>query len=111
MKKVPNTTIKVACEEDSNELIGIFYQDQRMAELFKNYPEVVIFDATYRLNDRRMPLFVMMVIDGMGESELASLFIIESENKLSVGLMLEFFKESNANWEKIKVVISKYFNF
>lgn len=106
MQKVEGATIKVAYDED-NELIGIYYQDARMAALFDKFPEVIIYDATYRLNDRRMPLFVMLVVDGAGESEVASLWIIKSESKVCAETILEFFKECNRNWTKIKVVISK----
>lgn len=78
-----------------------------MAALFDKFPEVIIYDATYRLNDRRMPLFVMLVVDGAGESEVATLWIIKSESKVCAETMLDFFKECNRNWTKIKVVISK----
>lgn len=53
MQNIPGVKIKVAYD-DENQLIGIFFQDARMAALFEKYPEVVIFDATYRLNDRRI---------------------------------------------------------
>lgn len=64
MEKIPGAKIKVSVDEN-NQLIGIFFQDERMARIFEKYPEVVIFDATYRLNNRRMPLFIMLAIDGL----------------------------------------------
>lgn len=77
MRQVPGAKIDVAYDED-NELIGVYYQDARMAALFESYPEIVVFDATYKLNDRRMPLFLMMIIDGAGETEVACVWIIRS---------------------------------
>lgn len=79
-----------------------------MAAIFDRYPEVVLFYATYRLNDRRMPLSLMLVIDGEGETEVACFWLTKSENKQAAEAMLDSFKRHNENWEKIKVVISKY---
>lgn len=47
MEKIPGAKIKVAVYETNNELIGIFFQDERMSLIFEKYPENVIFDATY----------------------------------------------------------------
>ena len=41
-----------------------------------SYPEVLFIDATYKLNDLRMPLYVLMAIDGNGESEIVCLWIV-----------------------------------
>lgn len=80
-----------------------------MAAIFDRYSEVVLFDATYKLNDRRMPLFLMLVIDGAGETEVACLWLIKSENKQAAESMLDSFKLHNEKWNQIKVVISKLF--
>lgn len=106
IKKIPGAKVKVAVDEN-NDLLGIYYQDERMAKLYQMYPELVIFDATYKLNDRRMPLFLMLIVDGAGESEVICFWIIKSENKQSVEAMFDAFKEFNENWEETKVVISK----
>lgn len=106
MKKIPGAKIKVAVDE-SNDLLGIYYQDERMAAIYKMYPELIIFDATYKLNDRRMPLFLMLIVDGAGETEVICYWIIKSENQQSTEAMLDAFKEYNEDWNKTKVVISK----
>lgn len=107
MRKVPGAKIDVAYDQN-NELIGVYYQDARMAALFESYPEIIVFDTTYKLNDRRMPLFLMMIVDGAGETEVACLWIIRSDSKAAAESMLDAFKSHNENWSKIKVVISKY---
>lgn len=63
MKKIPNATIRVAVNEN-NEFLSVYFQDARMKEIFHYYPELVIFDATYKLNNRRIPLFIWLAIDG-----------------------------------------------
>lgn len=100
MKSVPNSKVHIAVNEN-NELQSIFFQDERMAAIFDKYPEVVIFDATYKLNNRRMPLFIMLAIDGEGNSEIACLFFIRSESREALFPMMEHFKKEKPAWEKI----------
>lgn len=102
MEKVPDAKIEISKDDEDN-LIGIFFQDSRMAGLFDKYPELLIFDATYRLNNRRMPLFVMLVVDGNGESEIACLWVIRSELRAAASTMLDAFKKFSPKWEKIDV--------
>ncbi len=104
MRKVPDATIKVAVNR-GNELLSIYFQDKRMKQLFESYPELIIFDATYKVNNRRMPLFVLLVVDGNGESEIACLWIIKSESREALTPMLVCFKEQNPNWIKVQVLL------
>ena len=39
------------------------------------FPELLLVDATYKLNNLRMPLYLMMCVDGNGNSEIISLFL------------------------------------
>lgn len=106
MKQIPNARIKVVVNE-SNELVGIYFQDERMAKLFEKYPEVlIIIDATYKLNNRSVPLFILLVVDGNGESEIACLWFIKSESKESISPLVDAFKELNESWSQTKVIIS-----
>lgn len=97
---------EVIVSGETNELEGIFIQDERMRMYFDLYPEVVIMDATYKLNDRRMPLFMILVIDGNGESQIAAIFILKSENYAIVSQMLAKFKSLNPNHILIKVILA-----
>lgn len=106
LEKYDGIVADIMLSEETNTLEGIFIQDQRMQNYFERYPEVVIMDATYKLNDRRMPLFVMVIIDGNGESQIGALFLLKSENYLIVKQMLEKFKSLNPAHEKIKTVLS-----
>lgn len=105
MGKIPNARVKVVIN-DSNELTGIYFQDERMAKLFDKYPEVLLIDATYKLNNRGVPLFVLLVIDGNGESEIAGLWFIKSESIETISPLVDAFKELNESWTKTKVIIS-----
>jgi zinc finger SWIM domain-containing protein 3 len=57
-------------KDETNLLTGIFFQDPQMQAFFEKFPEVLFIDATYKLNDLRLPLFVLMCVDGNGESEI-----------------------------------------
>lgn len=76
-----------------------------MKHLYAKYPEVILFDATYKLNNREMPLFIQCIIDGNGETEIASLFICKSESRNAIGAMLDTFKKFNQEWPKTNVII------
>lgn len=104
MKAVPGAAVKVVVDEN-NSLLGIYFQDERMKLMFNLYPDLVIFDATYKLNNRRIPLFVLLLIGGDGNSEIAAVFFIKSESREAIGPMLDYFKERNENWDKIKIFL------
>ena len=41
-----------------------------MKTVFDSYPEVILVDATYKLNNLRMSLYLMMYIVGNGQGEI-----------------------------------------
>ena len=91
---------------DENMFTGIFFQDYQMKLNFASYPEVLMIDATYKLNDLRMPLYLMMIVDGNGQSEIIATFLTVFETEDAITKMVETFKSHNCNWIQTKVVIS-----
>ena len=87
-------------------LQGCFFQDAMMKYSFECYPEVVLFDATYKLNELRMPLYLMLVIDGNGQSEIVSLFLTSLEMKAAITDMIKAFKSANSSWSNVGVIIT-----
>lgn len=77
-----------------------------MRDMFSAYPGVLLVDATYKLNDLRLPLYVMLVIDGNGESEVAGLMLVADEDANTIKQMTSFFKAHNPSWEKIDCVMT-----
>ena len=88
-----------------NVVDGIFYQDREMKCMFDKFPELLFIDATYKLNNLRMPLYVYLVEDGNGESEIVALFMVTSENADSIKKMAMIFKKHNSNWKKTSTII------
>ena len=92
--------------DDSKVLQAIFFQTQEMKVTFRSYPELLFIDATYKLNDLRMPLYVILVVDGNGESEVVCLWIVQCEDKETITSLLVEFKKHNDEWSLIKCIMS-----
>ena len=64
---------------EDNVFTGLFYQDKLMKFNYQCYPEVLMVDSTYKLNDLRMPLYLMLIVDGNGQSEVVSLWRLKKQ--------------------------------
>lgn len=96
--------MEVIADEDKN-LKAIFFQTPEMQKNFSMYPEFVMIDATYKLNDLRMPLFILLIVDGNGQSEIVALWITADECKDTITKMLQAFKMHNKDHSKIICVM------
>ena len=92
--------------DEGNTVQAIYFQTGEMKCMFMSYPEVLFIDATYKLNDLRMPLYVLMSIDGNGESEIVCLWIVQSEDKSTLSNLLVEFKKHNASSSLIQCVMT-----
>ena len=85
---------------------GMFFQDEAMKNCFNSYPEIVFIDATYKLLDINTPVYVMLVEDSNGQSEIVFTCLLVNEDHDSVKWMMETFKKRNSNWQKVRVVMA-----
>ena len=65
--------------------------------MFETFPEVLLIDATYKLNELRLPLFVLMSVDCNGEGEIISLWIVSDESCETIREIMKVFKWGNDN--------------
>lgn len=65
-----------------------------------------MFDGTYKLNNARMPLVILLIVDGNGESQIAGLTIVKSENEDTFLQFFEEFKKENVRHGDIEVIMS-----
>lgn len=65
-----------------------------------------MFDGTHALNNLRMPLVVMLIVDGNGESQIVGLAVVRSENADSFQNFFTEFKADNPKHDQIKVIMS-----
>lgn len=92
--------------DEENTVQAIYFQTGEMKGMFLSYPEVLFIDATYKLNDLQMPLYVLMSIDGNGESEIVCLWIVQSEDKSTLINLLVEFKKHNESSSLIQCVMT-----
>ena len=71
-----------------------------MAGIYAHFPEILLVDATYKLLDLRMPVYLLMCIDGDGLDEVVAMFIVAEE------ATVDLFKKHNPSWNKTKVIMS-----
>ena len=92
--------------DQNNVLQAIAFQTEEMRSTFSAYPEVLLIDATYKLNDLRMPLYVLQSVDGNGESEIICFWLVACEDLATISFLMEKFKERNSNWSKVQVIMA-----
>ena len=85
---------------------GIMIQDQEMRDNFSRFPEVVLADSTYKINDRNMPMYVMTTVDGNGYTQPICIFLVYQETEETITAMVEMFKQANPTWTRIVVIIT-----
>ena len=56
----------------------MYYQDVSMKAVFATYPELLFIDTAYKLSNLQMPVFIQLIIDGNGESENVSVFVVST---------------------------------
>ena len=77
-----------------------------MKEDFRKYPDVILLDATYKLNNCLMPLYVMLCVDGNGASQLAMICLTVSETQEAITKMIQTFKKHNPAWQKVRFAMT-----
>ena len=91
---------------DKNVLCGIYFQDENMRHIFAAYPELLCLDATYKLVNLRFPLYVLLVEDGNGQSEVVGAFLLLEEMEPAISSVIGIFKKHNPAWELVRVLMT-----
>ena len=91
---------------DQKELLGVHFQDDLMKRAFDAYPEILFIDATYKLLELRFPLYIILIEDGNGQSEIASAFLLLEETETSLSKIMSIFKENNPSWTATRVLMA-----
>ena len=92
--------------DENQQIQGIYMQDKTMYKIFDAFPEVILVDATHKTNDVRMPLYLILVVDGNGESQIVASFLVHNEEEHLIREMIRIFKEQNQKWEKVNVTLT-----
>ena len=102
---IPGTTVEVFTDEGDT-LTGIYYQDYQMKQDFAKFPDVILMDATYKVNNFLMPLYLMLVVDGNGESQVVMTCLTVLETSEAITRMVNCFKRHNPAWEKVRFAMT-----
>ena len=105
LQKDPSITVEVFTDTDQN-LMGIFYQDKTMKHVYSVFPEMLFVDATHKLNSLRMPLYVFLVCDGNGQSEIVASCLVVSEQRPVISQMITTFQIHNPTWTETNVIMT-----
>ena len=92
--------------DDQKNLKGLFFQDQRMIDRFRAYPELLCLDATYELLELGLPIYIMLCEDSNGQSEIVAVCLLVQEDANSMTWMVDAFKQHNQEWQKIRVIMA-----
>ena len=87
-------------------LKAIYFQTFEMRSAFASYPELLLIDATYKLNDLNMPLYVLVIVDGNDESEIVCLWLTQFEDKETITELVQEFKKHNSKWSSTECIMS-----
>ena len=52
-----------------------FFQDCILKVTFSSYPELIVIDTTYKLNEFDIPLYLLLIVDGNGHSEIIGMYL------------------------------------
>lgn len=72
----------VLCQTNNEGSLKLMYiQTSVMHTFVVNFPEVLLLDATCRTNKIKMPLFVSMVVDGFGISQIVAYCFVANKHQ------------------------------
>lgn len=82
-----NCTVDVTTE--NQKFMGLFFQDEQMKKSFDLFPEILFIDGTYKLLNIRCPVYILVVENSFGTTDVVGIGILVSENIESINWMLE----------------------
>jgi len=100
-----DSAVDVLVAED-NSFKGIFYQDLYMQSVFEAYPEMLLVGETFKLTGLQITAYLMLVIDGNGQSEVVSLILLADESRSTVSAAIEAFQHHNPAWLKTQTIMT-----
>ncbi|KAJ0393793.1 hypothetical protein ATCC90586_009844 [Pythium insidiosum] len=84
---------------------SVIIQTKFMAEMFRQFPEVVMVDSTHNTNNAKYKLFSIMVCDARGRGQFVQHAIVLTEKKATLALVINHFKTTNSRHEAFRCVM------
>ncbi|CAF0988460.1 unnamed protein product [Brachionus calyciflorus] len=73
----------------------IFYQSQKMKDTYNKYSEIVYIDGTYSLNRNNYPVYMFIIRDSNGNSQIVAFAIIAYDRLQCISTIFECFVKKN----------------
>ena len=68
--------------------------------------ELIMVDATYKLNELWMPLYLILTVDGNCKSEIVGLYVTSLETRETIFEMVRWFKIHNSPRKSTRVILT-----
>ena len=105
LREDPLVTAEIFTDEEYN-LMGMFYQDEVMKKIYTAFPEMLFVDATHKVNELQMPLYIFLICDGNGQSEIVAACLVASEQRVVIEKMANAFKKHNSAYCSTRVIMT-----
>lgn len=91
---------------DDDTLRGLVFQDANMKDYMHSFPEVLFVDATYKLLEIRLPIYLLLCEDSMGNSEVVSVGMLSVEDADTLTWMFQTLRSRNPEMDRVRVLIT-----
>lgn len=105
LRNVYNCDVDILYDGDDN-LMGIFFQDEIMKNVYSTYPEMIYVDGTYCSLECKGAVYVVLVEDSLGAGAVAAVGILLKEDEGLIDWFVKTFKEKNPKAEDVLVIMS-----
>ena len=96
----------VVLDDDEKNIEILFLQSRKQCDWFNKFPELIILDGTYKINNAGMALYDILVEDGFGSSYVVAYCFVVQEAKVYLVNFLQIFKKYNPRWKYVKVTLT-----
>ena len=73
-------------DDDEINIEIIFFQSRKQRDWFDKFPELIILDGTYKINNAGIALYDILVVNGFGSSYVVAYCFVAQETKVSLDL-------------------------
>ena len=91
--------------DENDELEMLFLQTSSMKQAFSLYADHILIDATYWLNYARMPLFIILAVDGNNISRIVALSLVRNESKVLIEHFIDTFLRYNTEPSNLRTIM------
>ena len=96
-------------KDDRRYIKHVFFTTHEALDTFKHFPEVVLFDTTYKTNVSRKPLGAFVGIDANHKSFVIGMVLLSSEKTDAFNFAMEaLLKKSNIDKNLVRTVFTDY---